>query len=83
MDSPGKSNNGSGRIITTTRCDLAVGFGAFDLTRKVLQVFLAGEPDNVGALCGAKVRSRTMDLVVVAFRRDKTIRYVSWGVGCE
>ena len=54
MDNPGKSNNGSSRIITTTRCDLAAGFGAFDLTRKVLRVFLAGEPDNVDALCGGQ-----------------------------
>lgn len=46
-------------------------------------MFLAGEPDKVDALCGAKVRNRTVDLVVVVFRRDRTIRYVFRGVANE
>jgi len=44
-------------------------------------VSLAEEPDNVDVLCKAKVQNRAADLVVAAFRRDKTQIGISGG--CE
>ncbi|RPB05384.1 thermostable phytase [Choiromyces venosus 120613-1] len=70
---PGKTNNGSSRIITTTKSELGSGFGVFDLTGKKLQTFPAEEPNNVDVLYGVKVGNRMVDLAVAACRGDNTI----------
>ncbi|KAM0332037.1 hypothetical protein ACHAQA_002306 [Verticillium albo-atrum] len=67
-DSPEKS-----RIITTTKSETGAGLGVFDLTGKLLQIFPAGQPNNVDVIYNFTAGNRTVDLAYAACRADDTL----------
>ncbi|KAG7111671.1 3-phytase like protein [Verticillium longisporum] len=67
-DSPEKS-----RIITTTKSEAGAGLGVFDLEGKLLQIFPAGQPNNVDVIYNFNLGNRTVDLAYAACRADDTL----------
>ncbi|KAM0569335.1 hypothetical protein ACHAP9_004711 [Verticillium nonalfalfae] len=67
-ESPEKS-----RIITTTKSETGAGLGVFDLEGKLLQIFPAGQPNNVDVIYNFNLGNRTVDLAYAACRADDTL----------
>jgi 3-phytase len=64
------------KIITTTKSSDGEGFGVFDLQGKLLQHFVAEEPNNVDIVYNVTVGNRKADLAYAACRGDNTLWYV-------
>ncbi|KAI1411867.1 3-phytase [Hypoxylon sp. FL1857] len=67
------TNKSESRIITTTKSEDGAGFGVFDLSGKLLQTIVAGEPNNVDVIYNFSAGNRTVDLIYAGCRADNTL----------